>query len=493
MNYNSDNKTMNAAFENMKLEERPANEGPAYDSVMERKYALCFKLRISINEGEFVLSLWAISMPVVVIVHGNQELKAWATIYWDNSISRYNNGLIDQDIQNPFITLHENAKNLLTNLITSSFIIEKHPPQVLKLKTKFQSSVRLLFGNVLPFKPEKKENVVTVLFVNELQAQEIQRTRIVCSRRILTNDLKLMEYNSDNKTMNAAFKKMILKRRPANEGPAHDSVMDRKYALCFKLKISLGEGEGEFVISLWTISIPVVVVSHGNQKLQAWATIFWDSSISRYNNGLLDQVNVPWDNLSRVLSIKFSSSMGFDGHFLTEDNIAFLKFKLFGGHFLNNDLSITWNEFRNGSMISNPELSFWNWFYMAMKLTQDHLRALWGDRRIIGFIDKTTAENYLLNQACDQGTFIIRFPDSKAGAISIAWKSSSTTVTHVFPLVSKDLEVRSLADCIMDCQELTKFYPNIGKLEALRNYISPPIVVPVGMNYVSRNIRAAIA
>ncbi|CAO1360197.1 unnamed protein product [Diamesa tonsa] len=299
-----------------------------------------------------------------------------------------------------------------------------------------------------------------------------------------------MEYNSISKTMNAAFENMKLTRRPANEGPAnagpaYDSVMDRKYALCFKLKISINEGE--FVLSLWTISIPIVVVSNGSQNLKAWATIYWDNSISRYNNGLLDQVNVPWDHLSNVLNKKFSLSIGFDGNILTEDNIAFLKLKVLNGKMDN--MSITRDEFSKDKILPNKKITFFGWFYMAMKLSRDHLSGLWRDRRIIGFIDKTIAENYLL--ACDQGTFLIRFSDSVSGAISIAWKSSSTTVSHVLPMESKDLAKRSLADFIMDCQELIKIYPNIDKTEALRNHITSP-TVPVGRNYVSPIIRAVI-
>lgn len=55
-----------------------------------------------------------------------------------------------------------------------------------------------------------------------------------------------------------------------------------------------------------------------------------------------------------------------------------------------------------------------------------------------------------------------------------------------------DLAVRSLADCIMDYKHLTTLYPCTDKLEALRNYISPPKQFPVGMDYVPSIIRAEI-
>lgn len=31
--------------------------------------------------------VWTLSLPVVVIVHGNQEPHGWATVTWDNAFS----------------------------------------------------------------------------------------------------------------------------------------------------------------------------------------------------------------------------------------------------------------------------------------------------------------------------------------------------------------------------------------------------------------------
>ena len=45
--------------------------------------------------------------------------------------------------------LLDQVTQLLSSLVTSSFIIEKQPPQVLKTNTRIQSTVRLLVGGVL--------------------------------------------------------------------------------------------------------------------------------------------------------------------------------------------------------------------------------------------------------------------------------------------------------------------------------------------------------
>lgn len=61
-------------------------------------------------------------------------------------------------------TLHSDVTNLLMNLITSTFIIEKQPPQVMKTNTRFAATVRLLIGNTLNIKmnsPVVKVSIVS--------------------------------------------------------------------------------------------------------------------------------------------------------------------------------------------------------------------------------------------------------------------------------------------------------------------------------------------
>lgn len=50
-----------------------------------------FKLKIVIRylvyNKEIYFQVWTLSLPVVVIVHGNQEPHAWATVSWDNAFA----------------------------------------------------------------------------------------------------------------------------------------------------------------------------------------------------------------------------------------------------------------------------------------------------------------------------------------------------------------------------------------------------------------------
>jgi len=46
-------------------------------------------------------------------------------------------------------SLQEKVTQLLSSLVTSTFIVEKQPPQVMKTNTRFTSTVRLLVGGKL--------------------------------------------------------------------------------------------------------------------------------------------------------------------------------------------------------------------------------------------------------------------------------------------------------------------------------------------------------
>lgn len=65
---------------NIKRTEKRGNQ-----YVMEDKFALLFQTSFNVGEGDLVFSVWSISSPIVVIVHGNQESQSWATITWDNA------------------------------------------------------------------------------------------------------------------------------------------------------------------------------------------------------------------------------------------------------------------------------------------------------------------------------------------------------------------------------------------------------------------------
>ena len=70
------------------------------------------------------------------------------------------------------------------------------------------------------------------------------------------------------------------------------------------------------------MSLPVVVIVHGNQEPQSWATITWDnafSEISRIPFRVTD--HVPWIRIAEALNLKFTS---YTGRGLTNENLNYL-------------------------------------------------------------------------------------------------------------------------------------------------------------------------
>lgn len=70
------------------------------------------------------------------------------------------------------------------------------------------------------------------------------------------------------------------------------------------------------------MSLPVVVIVHGNQEPQSWATITWDnafSEVSRIPFTVVDRV--PWSRMASALNMKFFSQTG---RSLTNENLYYL-------------------------------------------------------------------------------------------------------------------------------------------------------------------------
>lgn len=134
--------------------------------------------------------------------------------------------------------LQQESTNLLTNLITSTFVIEKQPPQVMKTNTRFPSAVRLLVGNTLNIKmssPQVKVSIVSgefsifffgfnqvnfkglfkgthktiYHFPTEAQAQHVTATNKVTEPMAcgeIINNVGTMEYNETSKALSVNFR-----------------------------------------------------------------------------------------------------------------------------------------------------------------------------------------------------------------------------------------------------------------------------------------------
>ncbi|XP_045471331.1 signal transducer and activator of transcription 5B isoform X3 [Harmonia axyridis] len=358
---------------------------------------------------------------------------------------------------------------LLSSLVTSTFIIEKQPPQVMKTNTRFTATVRLLVGgklNVHMTPPQVKVTIISEAQANLLLKNDKLSKSGESSGEIL-NNTGTMEYQQATRQLSVSFRNMQLKKIKRAEKKGTESVMDEKFSLLFQSHFNVGGGE--LMFQVWTLSLPVVVIVHGNQEPHAWATVTWDNAFSeagRVPFAVPDKVQ--WNKVAETLSLKFRAATGRP---LTEDNLRFLAEKAFRGSYSESqNPMLTWAQFCK-EPLSERNFTFWEWFYAIMKLTREHLRGPWVDGLIMGFVRKKQAEEMLLN--CAAGTFLLRFSDSELGGITIAWISDNGEVFSLQPFTAKDFAIRTLGDRISDLSHLVCLYPDIAKDISFQKYYTP--------------------
>jgi signal transducer and activator of transcription 5B len=173
-----------------------------------------------------------------------------------------------------------------------------------------------------------------------------------------------------------------------------------------------------------------VVVTHGVQESQAWATVTWDNAFGTSKEPMLPLVHrvpfvvphtVPWESLAQMLSIKFEQTAGKG---LEDFQLKSLKQKLLPDSLTNLSVEAQVSFTRLSKLpLTGTSFSFWEWFYSAMKLVEKHALRSWKNGSIYGFIARKDAEIAL--QGSNPGTFLVRFSDTVLGGITITYVAKS--------------------------------------------------------------------
>lgn len=85
LEFDSAKNQLSVEFKNMQLRKVKRNDKSGEDKIVDEKFALLFQTKINVGLIEF--SVWAISLPVVVISNNKQLIDALATVIWDNAFS----------------------------------------------------------------------------------------------------------------------------------------------------------------------------------------------------------------------------------------------------------------------------------------------------------------------------------------------------------------------------------------------------------------------
>lgn len=424
-----------------------------------------------------------------VLNHMQLQFETMAGVYWNirhqlrqHEVQREQLRCGDDSEASVIGELNVQLHAQLETLIRASFVVVDQPPQVLKTSTKFSSSARILVGGKLNMHLSPPE--VTLHLVNETQARTlINDDELIGNSGDLLNGKQMAVYSDSSRTLSATFKNLSLKkiRRPSAR---KDVVTEEKLALVYVTTISVGD----LTYSLWTMSVPVVVIVHNNQLVRASATVFWDNAFGKSDRDLWEVPDcVRWPKFASGLNHHFTLV---NGKALSPDALNFLGSKILEP----GEDMVEWRKFSKDSL-PNRGFSFFEWFYAISELIRKHLSGPWMDGLIVGFVSKGSASEALLRQP--KGTFLMRFSDSELGGISVSWNvvDASTRQAKVYnlqPWFEKDLAIRSLADCIKDLDQLQTLYPNTPKDEAFGKYYTEEEVVVGEGDYVRATINAAI-
>ncbi|KAH8420831.1 hypothetical protein KR222_006142, partial [Zaprionus bogoriensis] len=397
--------------------------------------------------------------------------------------------------------LLEQVQSAQKNLVCSAFIVDKQPPQVMKTNTRFAASVRWLLGSQLGI--HMNPPTVECIIMSELQAQRFvtRGTHVDVTNSSLAgqssgeiqNCSSTMEFQQSNHVFSASFRNMQLKKIKRAEKKGTESVMDEKFALFFYATTTVND----YQIRVWTLSLPVVVIVHGNQEPQSWATITWDNAFADIvRDPFVVTDRVTWCQLSVALNTKFGSCTQ---RALTSENLEFLYEKLQRDSISGErNEYISWNQFCK-EPLPDRSFTFWEWFFAIMKLTKDHLLPMWKAGCITGFINKAKAHDDLMRATTGIGTFLLRFSDSELGGVTIAYVNEGGSVTMLLPWTARDFQILNLADRIRDLDMLRCLYPtdvNMQPLErdaAFRDfYTQRPEPTPRVDGYVPSTIRVQV-
>ncbi|KAJ8284399.1 hypothetical protein COCON_G00032490 [Conger conger] len=375
--------------------------------------------------------------------------------------------------------LNSTITDIISALVTSTFIIEKQPPQVLKTQTKFAATVRLLVGGKLNVHMNPPQVKATI--ISEQQAKALlknENTRNDSSGEILNNNC-VMEYHQTTGTLSAHFRNMSLKRIKRSDRRGAESVTEEKFTILFESQFSVGGNE--LVFQVKTLSLPVVVIVHGSQDNNATATVLWDNAFAEPGRvPFIVPDKVLWPQLCEALNMKYKAEVQ-SNRGLSEDNLVFLAQKAFSSSSVNSEdyrnMTMSWSQF-NRESLPGRNFTFWQWFDGVMELMKKHLKPHWNDGAILGFVNKQQAQDMLMSKP--NGTFLLRFSDSEIGGITIAWvaenpnKPGERMVWNLMPYTTKDFSIRSLADRISDLNHLLFLYPDRPKDEVFSKYYTPP-------------------
>ncbi|XP_068266380.1 signal transducer and activator of transcription 2 isoform X2 [Nyctibius grandis] len=373
--------------------------------------------------------------------------------------------------------LERRLRELLTYLLQRAFVVEQQPsmpnpckrPLVLRTAGKFSARARLLvrlhdrnhhMEAKIHIDRFRKFNILTSSS-KTLLAGDSPQEGLICDFQYLT-----LKEQKDSRSGKGS--------KGAGEGPL--AVTEELHLITFTLAYAYCGLE----LELETSTLPFVIISNNNQLSSAWASVLWFNMLSgdpKDQQFFSAPPLAPWPRLAEVLSWQFESVAE---RGLGRDHLLMLAEKLFGSK-PSPESTVTWPKF---SKDSASGFSFWAWLDGILGLLQEHLKQLWKDGLILGFVSRKQEKKLLKGKRT--GTFLIRFSESVLGGVTCTWvehpESGSPAFRAVVPYTAAELASLALPDIIRDYQLLVEenipenplrfLYPDTPRDEAFGPYYS---------------------
>uniref|UniRef100_A0A1D5RB61 Signal transducer and activator of transcription n=1 Tax=Macaca mulatta TaxID=9544 RepID=A0A1D5RB61_MACMU len=309
----------------------------------------------------------------------------------------------------------------------------------------------------------------------------------------------------------------LLVRLQEGEGwPGHGLLGFRKFNILTSNQKTLTPEKGQSQGLIWDFGYLTLVEQRsggsgkGSNKVRpletshpslsiAWASVLWFNLLSpnlQNQQFFSNPLKAPWSLLGPALSWQFSSYVG---RGLNSDQLSMLRNKLFGQNCRTEDPLLSWADFTKRE--SPPgKLPFWTWLDKILELVHDHLKDLWNDGRIMGFVSRSQ-ERRLLKKTIS-GTFLLRFSESSEGGITCSWvehqDDDKVLIYSVQPYTKEVLQSLPLTEIIRHYQLLTEenipenplrfLYPRIPRDEAFGCYYQEKVNLQERRKYLKHRL-----
>ncbi|XP_004692682.1 PREDICTED: signal transducer and activator of transcription 2 [Condylura cristata] len=411
------------------------------------------------------------------------------------SILSYEGDLLGEGVK----LLWAQVTELLQRLLHRAFVVETQPhmpqtfhrPLILKTGNKFSVRIRLLVRL-----QEGNESLTTEVSIDRNpQPQGFRRFNILTS-----NQKMLTPQKGQSQGLIWDFSHLTLvEQRSTGSGKGSSKgllgVTEELHVISFVVKYTYQGLKQE----LRTDTLPVVIISNMNQLSVAWASVLWFNLLSskpQNQQFFSSPPKAPWSLLGPALSWQFFSYIG---RGLDSEQLNMLREKLFGQNSRREDALLSWADFTKRD--SPPgRLPFWTWLDKILELVHDHLKDLWNDGHIMGFVSRSQ-ERRLLKKTVS-GTFLLRFSETSEGGITCSWvehqDDDKVVIYSVQPYTKEVLQRLPLTEIIRHYQLLTEenvpenplcfLYPRTPRDEAFGHYYQDKVNLQEQKKYLKHRL-----